>query len=171
MLQLSTWALLAFGSLMSFNAMASEINISGRVIASPCRVDSGSVSQTIEFDQLRSTDLKTAGTASNWKNVAVKLINCPVSTRQVTVTFDGTKSADDASLYANQQAGGASNIALQVAQQADTAKVQGPGSSMTAAVDTLHNATFLLAGRLYSPGGNTMPGKFSSMVLMSMTYQ
>ncbi|MCS3406718.1 fimbrial protein [Serratia sp. AKBS12] len=168
---LTTALLLVLGNLLSFATVASEINITGKVIASPCQMDSGSVSQTIDFEKLRSTDLKNAGTASDWKNVAVKLVNCPPSTRQVSVTFDGSKAAADSSLYANQLADGATGIALQVAQQADTGKVQGPGSTMTAAVDGLRNATFLLAGRLYSPGGSTSAGKFSSTVLMTMTYQ
>ncbi|EFE96718.1 fimbrial protein [Serratia odorifera] len=171
MSHLTTVTCLVIGSLLSCASIASEINITGRVFASPCQIDSGSVSQTVEFDQLRASELKTAGAASDWKNVNVKLVSCPATTSQVTVTFDGSRSATDASLYANQLATGATGIALQVAQQADTSKVQGPGSSMTAAVNAQRVAIFPLAGRLYNLNGNVGAGKFSSMVLMSMTYQ
>lgn len=54
-------------SSMSWAVQATNINIAGNVVASACNVDSGSVSQDVDFGQLRSTDLKEAGTATDWK--------------------------------------------------------------------------------------------------------
>jgi minor fimbrial subunit len=150
-------------------ATAADININGNVVASPCTVDTASVSQEVDFGQVRSTDLKTAGTASDWQPFEVKLKNCPASTSAATATFNGTPFADDASLYAN--AGTADHVAVQMAQNVDKNKVQGNGSSMTVNVDAQHNATYALAGRLISPAGNTGPGTVNSVVQINFTYQ
>ncbi|HGM5490686.1 TPA: fimbrial protein [Serratia fonticola] len=155
--------------MVSLGAQATDINLSGTVIASPCTVDTASVSQDVNFGQLRNTDLKTAGATSDWQPFEVKLKNCPVSTTTATVTFNGTQFVDDATLYAN--AGTAARVAVQMAQAANKSLVQGNGSSMTVNVDAQHNATYALAGRVISPAGNSGPGTVNSVVQMNFTYQ
>lgn len=155
--------------LISHAVQATDLNISGTVVASPCTVDTASVSQEVDFGQLRSTDLKEAGTASVWQPFEVKLINCPQSTTTAKVTFSGIPAAEDATLYAN--TGTASNVAVQMAPNADKSQVLGNTSSMTVNIDAQHNATYALAGRLYSVNGNTGPGTFSGIVQMNFTYQ
>ncbi|HEN3580541.1 TPA: fimbrial protein [Yersinia enterocolitica] len=145
------------------------VNITGKVKASPCTVDTNSVSQSVDFGQQRSTDLKEAGTATPWQSFQVNLTNCPAGTRTATVTFAGPVSADDATLYAN--TGEARNVAVQVAQNVNKGIIQGNGSTMSVDVDAQHKATYALAGRLYSVNGNTTPGTFSSVVQMNFTYQ
>jgi minor fimbrial subunit len=154
---------------MSNSVHAADLNITGNVVASACNVDSGSVSQDIDFGQLRSTDLKVAGTATGWQPFTVKLTRCPPSTRSVTLIFSGTPSVDDATLFAN--SGSAENVAVQVAREADKTVIQGNGSSMTVDVDAQHEVTYALAARIYSINGNTVAGSFSSVVVMNFTYQ
>lgn len=154
---------------MSGAVQAVNLNIAGNVVASACNVASGSVNQDVDFGQLRSTDLKEAGTATGWEPFTVKLTHCPASTSKVTVTFSGAPSADDATLFAN--SGTAENVGVQLVQDANKAAVQGNGSSMTVNVDAQHEATYALAGRIYSVNGNTVAGTFSSVVVMNFTYQ
>jgi minor fimbrial subunit len=145
-----------------------NINITGKVVTSPCTVDAASVSQDVDFGQVRLSEMRPAGNASDWQSFQVKLINCPQGTTSSTVTFSGTPATADATLYAN--AGTAVNAAVQLAQAANKALVQGNGSSMTVSVDAQHNATYALAGRLMI-FSDTGPGTFSSIVQMSFTYQ
>lgn len=161
------WLVIAAG-MASSAVQATDLSLTGKVIATPCTVDTGSVSQDVNFGQLRAPDLVTAGSASPWMPFEVKLVNCPASTTAVKVTFSGTRASTDATLYAN--TGSAINAAVQMAQAANKSLVQGDGSSMTVAVDALHKATYALAGRVISTG-NTGPGTFRSVVQMGFTYQ
>lgn len=155
-------------SIMSGAVQATDLNISGIVVGTPCTVDTASVSQDVDFGQVRLTEMRAAGNASDWKPFVVKLVNCPQWNTSVTVTFSGTASSNDATLYAN--AGTAPDAAVQLAQAVNKALVQGNGSTMTVPVDALHNATYALAGRLIV-NNNTGPGTFSSVVQMGFTYQ
>ncbi|MBF7978833.1 fimbrial protein [Rahnella laticis] len=161
--------LILMAGAMSHAAQALDLNISGTVIASPCTVDTSSVSKDVDFGTVRSTDLKDAGSASDWKSFSVNLINCPVSTTKAQVTFTGNPAQEDATMYDN--AGTASNVAVQMATYADKSNILGNGTSMTVNIDAQHQATYLLAGRLVSINGNTGPGTFNSVVQLNFTYQ
>lgn len=150
-------------------AYASDININGNVVASPCSVDTGSVSQDVDFGQLHATDLKTAGSSSDWQPFEVKLNACPVSTSKVTVTLSGNPVSGYPSLFAND--GTAANVAVQIAEDANRNNVLLNGGGMTVNVDAHRGATYALAGRLNSPRGDTGPGTINSVVQMNFTYQ
>lgn len=169
MSKLITSMLLVAAGMMSSAVQAADLNINGTVVANPCMVDSASVNQDVDFGQLRATDLKEAGSASGWQQFTVKLTHCPVSTSKATVTFTGTPSTDDATLFANSST--AQNVAVQMVQDADRSVVQGNGSKMTANVDAQHSAIYNLAARLYSVQGNVVAGTFTSVVLLNFTYQ
>lgn len=146
-----------------------NINITGNVVASPCTVDTSSISKDVDFGTVRNTDLEDAGTASAWVPFSVTLSHCPASTRKAKVTFTGNPAAEDVTLYAN--SGSASNVAVQMAADSDRAQILSNGTSMTVDIDSQHNAEYLLAGRLVSIHGNTGAGTFSSVVQMNFTYQ
>ncbi|MBL5863881.1 type 1 fimbrial protein [Serratia fonticola] len=169
MSELRKWMLLTIAAgIMSSAVQATDLTINGRVVATPCTVDTASVSQDVDFGQVRLNEMRVAGNASDWQSFEIKLVNCPPSTTSATVTFSGTPATADATLYAN--TGTAVNAAVQLAQAANKTLVQGNGSSMTVAVDAQHNATYALAGRLMV-FGDTGPGTFSSVVQMNFTYQ
>jgi minor fimbrial subunit len=154
--------------MMSSAVQATDLNISGIVVGTPCSVDTSSVSQDVDFGQVRLNEMRAAGNASDWKAFQVKLVNCPQGITSATVTFSGIPASNDATLYAN--AGTAPNASVQLAQNANKTLVQGDGSTMTVPVDAQHNATYALAGRLMV-FGDTGPGTFSSVVQMNFTYQ
>lgn len=169
MSELRKWMLLIIAAgIMSSAVQATDLTINGMVVATPCTVDTASVSQDVDFGQVRLNEMRAAGNASDWQSFEVKLVNCPPSTTSATVTFSGTPAPADATLYTN--TGTAVNAAVQLAQAANKTLVQGNGSSMTVAVDAQHNATYALAGRLMI-FSDTGPGTFSSVVQMNFTYQ
>ncbi|CAI1771452.1 fimbrial protein [Serratia fonticola] len=169
MSELRKWMLLTIAAgIMSSAVQATDLTINGRVVATPCTVDTASVSQDVDFGQVRLNEMRVAGNASDWQSFEIKLVNCPPSTTSATVTFSGTPATADATLYAN--TGTAVNAAVQLAQAANKTLVQGNGSSMTVSVDAQHNATYALAGRLMI-FSDTGPGTFSSIVQMAFTYQ
>lgn len=162
-----TLLIMAVGVLSSA-VQATDLKISGMVVATPCTVDTSSVSQDVDFGQVRLSEMRVNGNASDWKPFVVKLVNCPQGTTAVTATFSGTPAIADATLYAN--TGTATNAAVQMVQDANKTLVQGDGTSMTVSVDALHNATYALAGRLIN-FNDTSAGSFRSIVQMNFTYQ
>ncbi|MEX2988717.1 fimbrial protein [Serratia fonticola] len=162
-----TWLLMAAG-MMSGTVQATDLNISGMVVATPCMIEAGSVNQDVDFGQVRLTEMSAAGNASEWVPFEIQLANCPQGTTSVTATFSGTPAAADATLYAN--AGTATNAAVQMAQAANKTVVQSDGSSMTVSVDAQRNAIYALAGRLIR-FDETSAGSFRSVVQMNFTYQ
>lgn len=162
--------------LISSELMAADIvniNITGRVLAAPCEVDAGSVSQNVDFGQLFVTDLRTAGSSSAWKPFVVKLVNCPTTTVTAVATFTGTPFATDATLYSNGTSPTeASNVAIQVVDDSNHSVVKGNGTTMTTSINPAsHQAIFELAGRVISPAGNAGTGRINSVVMMTFTYQ
>ncbi|MHA7848621.1 fimbrial protein [Serratia sp. D1N4] len=152
-----------------FNVNASNINVSGRVVASPCIIDIGTVNQTVNFGKLQLRDLSGAGNASEWIPITLKLTACPISTSKVIANFSGTASDDDGALYAN--TGTARNIAIHLADVTRTQKL-GTGSSLTVAVDsTSRTATIPLASRLLSVNGMSEGGTIAGAVQVNFTYQ
>ncbi|MBS3045962.1 fimbrial protein [Enterobacter mori] len=164
-----------FGFILSLLAMTSmaeavDINISGKVTASPCTVDTQSVSKEVELPKLQTHSLEDAGTGGDWVNFSLDLNNCPESTSQASATFTGTADAKDATAYKN--TGTATNIALQLAAQNQTSTLYGNGSTMKVDIDaSTHKATFPLAARMYTPEGGVSQGTFVSVVNVSFTYQ
>ncbi|MFG6655065.1 fimbrial protein [Scandinavium sp. M-37] len=150
-----------------------NINVQGRVTATPCTVDAGSVSQTVDFGQILGTNLVTAGAASDWKSFQVKVMNCPAATVTAIATFSGIPDSSDAALYSNGSSpGDATNIAIQVAEDADKSSIKSNGTSMSINIDPVsHAAIFPLAGRVITPTGDAGPGRINSVVLMTFTYQ
>lgn len=161
--------LVTLAGVMSTAVQAANLNINGIVVASPCIVDTGSVSQEVDFRQLRNIDLKTAGSSSDWQPFKVKLNSCPQSTSKLTVTLSGNPVSGDATLFAN--AGTAKNVAVQIAEDANRSNLLPNGGGMTVNVDAQRNATYALVGRMNSPMGNAGPGTINSIVQMNFTYQ
>ncbi len=148
---------------------ASDINVTGMVVASPCIVDLVSARQTIDFGQLRHYNFSVAQSAGEWETLTVKLTTCPLSTSKVTMSFSGTASDDNASLHANN--GTAKNIAVQLT---DVTKEQtlGVGSSLTVVVDAAtRTATLPLAARVFSEKGSAGAGTINAIVQLNFTYQ
>jgi minor fimbrial subunit len=155
--------------LVSGSCGAVDMTLGGKVIATPCQVDTGSVSQDVDFRQLRAADLKTAGSSSAWQPFEVKLNSCPLSTSKVTVTLSGNSVSGDKTLFAN--AGTAKNVAVQIAQDANRSNLLPNGGGMTVNVGAQRNAIYALVGRMNSPTGNAGPGTINSVVQMNFTYQ
>ena len=70
-----------------------NINITGKVIASPCVVASGS-NINVNLGDIPAADIAAAGTTSTPVNFTINLTSCPVGTTSVVVTFTGTEDPD-----------------------------------------------------------------------------
>lgn len=156
-------------------AHATDVNITGKVIASSCTVSPVLVAgQEVNLGALGRTQFLHANDAGTWKSFALNLTNCPAGTTTVKATYTGTPDGTNATLFANTEpvATAALNMAVQMAKDSDHTAVLSTGSVMSVDVDTqTGTATFPLAARLYTPTGGTLAGQVSSSVLVNFTYQ
>lgn len=159
-------SILFFLALMT-HANATDINISGKVVASSCTVDVNTVSRSIELPKVKMRSLDTAGSAGDWVDFAIEVNECPVYLTETTVKFSGVPDVDDATAYKN--TGTSKYTALQLAARTT---IYGNGSSMRNPINaSTHKSIFSLSARIYSPKGNATAGNFSSAVNLTFEYQ
>ncbi|SUW63738.1 long polar fimbrial protein LpfA [Buttiauxella agrestis] len=144
------------------------INISGKIVASPCVVD-GSSDINVDLGQtLQAADLSTAGSTSSWVPFTISMKNCPTSTTNVIATFGGTGDAADLTrLYTN--TGTASNVAVELQSNDASNTPLGNTKSMTIPRTGSNTAVFPLQSRVWSKG-NASTGTVASVVSVAFTY-
>ena len=165
----SVSALLLAGNLYAADNV--NINITGKVIASPCTtINGGSSSLNVDLGQaIQASSLAAAGSGSPMTTFDLPVEGCPASTTNVKVTFTGAPDATDATLWSNGAANSATNTAVELSQQT-TGTILSNNSSLTGAVAD-GKTTFKLQARVLSTDGSVMPGDVSSVVLASFEYQ
>ncbi|MFA3778401.1 fimbrial protein [Yersinia sp. 1652 StPb PI] len=169
-MKLHTFGILLISGILSSECMAaaSDLSISGNVVASPCVIDVDSANQTIDFGQSRSGDFVTAGQGGEWKPFSIMLTECPLTTRHVMVSLTGTSNPDDDTLYIN--TGSAPHVGIQIAE-GQTQQILRPGSQVTVAVDSISKkVTIPLVSRLYSTG-QISAGSVRGALQLNFTYQ
>ncbi|MBK5071720.1 type 1 fimbrial protein [Budviciaceae bacterium CWB-B4] len=152
---------------------AADVNITGRVTAAACTVSPIlAAGQEVNLGSVGRTKFQNANDTGDWKSFTLNLTNCPTGTTKSTVTFNGTPDGTDNTLFANTEpsASAATNMAVQLAQDADHNVILSNNSTMTVNIDA-GSATFPLAARLYTPLGTAGVGQVSSSVLVNFTYQ
>lgn len=146
---------------------ATSIIMSGKVLPSPCVVNSDSVSKLIEFQKVEARSMSDAGSTGDWVDFDLNLEDCPVYLTSATAVFSGEPDTDDKNTYKN--TGTATNISLQLASRTN---FYGNGTTLKTTINsTKHTALFPLSARMYSAKGNVGKGTFASVVFVNFTYQ
>ncbi|MBV8042162.1 fimbrial protein [Pluralibacter sp.] len=145
-----------------------NIDITGTVIASPCVVNGGQNSLSVNLgDSIEANSLSVAGDTSSWKDFVISLSSCPLSTSSFSVAFSGTPDTDDATTYKN--TGTATNLKL--ALTTHDGAVLGDGTTIdNVDVSTTHAYDLQLRARAVSKGA-VMPGTIQGQVQATFTYQ
>lgn len=149
---------------------ATDINLSGTVVASACIVDTGTIDQTVTFEQARAVDYTRVGDTSEWQDFELTLSGCPASTAQVTTLFSGDADNDDHTKFANAQ-GSASGMALQIMTRDHLTEISPAGELSVGVNSSSHQAVFPLSARMYTPTGRVTAGEFKTTVQLTFTYQ
>ncbi|MEG2734538.1 MAG: fimbrial protein [Hafnia sp.] len=167
-----TFILLLVFLLMSISSQAADrvvINITGRVIASPCTVDNKGLYNVDLGSNIPSNMFNTPASGADWIPFDITLSDCPLGTSSVTATFTGTPDSDDPTTYANTNG---SEFAQRVSIELQDTTGANLGNSKSLTKNVALNATvkFPLRARAYSKKGGVTAGKISTQVLMSLTY-
>lgn len=160
----------------AFAADPVQINVTGKIVASPCIIDDGSALKNISLgDQLQSADLNAAGSSSAWVPIDVIFKSCPAGTSTITATFHGTADAGDpTTLYSNSAVDtgddkAAKNIAVQLEGLAN--EPYGNGKTATLNIASAGaTPTFKMHTRAFSKNGGATPGNISAVITMSFAY-
>lgn len=148
-----------------------NINVTGKVIASPCTtLNGGAGALNVDLGQsLQASSFEEAGSGSAMTTFDLPVTGCPASTSNVKVTFTGTPDPTDTTLWANNAAQPAANTAVELSEQT-TGDILSNNSSLIGEVEG-GNTTFKLQARVYSTAGEVMPGDVSSAIVASFEYQ
>lgn len=146
-------------------SLAVNIDITGKVIASPCEVNGGNDSLSIDLgDSIRAGDIFEPGSGSEWKQAELVLI-CPPSARLFNVIFTGISDDDEPAYYKN--TGTAQRVMVELTDtKSETAFKNGT---------TLENLKvqggYILTMRARAVSKwNPMPGTISAQVQATITY-
>lgn len=153
-------------SLTSGAAMAADtivnggtVHFKGEVVNAACAIDAGSMDQTVMLGQVRSAKLATAGSTSSSVGFNIQLNDCDTTVAtKASVAFSGTAidSANKTVLaLQNSAAGGATNVGVQILDQAGTPL--GLDGATFSAATTLNDGTNVLPfqARYYAVGAAT----------------
>ncbi|HCH9279045.1 TPA: type 1 fimbrial protein [Salmonella enterica] len=153
-----------------YSVQATDINLSGTVIASACIVDTGTKEQTVTFQQARAVDYLKVGDTSEWQDFELTLSSCPPSTTQVTALFSGDADTDDTTKFANSQ-GSATGMALEIMTRDHQTEISPAGALAVNVNSNDRRAVFPLSARMYTPTGHVTSGEFKTVVQLTFTYQ
>jgi len=127
------------------------VHFKGEIVNAACAVDAGSVDQTVQLGQVKSSTLATAGATSSAVGFNIQLDDCDTTvSKTAAVSFSGVAATDkdgaslpDVLALQSSAAGSASNVGIQI--------LDSTGSSLA-----LDGATFSAAKTLIN-GTNVLP--------------
>jgi len=166
-----TVILFAFQAFSTQAANDVNINITGKVIASPCTtINGGSANLSVPVgDNIQAASLASPNSGTPMVKFDLPLTVCPLGTENVKATFSGTADAEDATLWKNVAANAATNTAVELSDQSDST-ILSNGSTLDAPIIG-GAATYKLQARAVSKTGAVIPGDISSTIVVAFEYQ
>ncbi|CAI1564538.1 fimbrial protein [Serratia fonticola] len=146
-----------------------NINITGRVVASPCVVNNNNNALNVDLGQtIQASTLATAGAGTPLTPFNLSLTACPVGTNNVTVTFTGTAAAaPQTNMYLN--TGDATPLAVELSS-GGLGTVLGNNSTLTMSVLGNRTVTFPLLARAVTSTGSVTAGSITAVVQANFSY-
>lgn len=147
-----------------------NINITGKVVASPCTVvNNGNSDLNVDLGTtIQASSFVNAGDATPAKGFNLTLTGCPVGTNNVTATFTGmAASAPQTNMYRN--TGTATSLAVELSIT-DLSTILSNNVSVTRPVQAGGTVTFPLSARAVTSTGSVAPGTIVALVQANFTY-
>lgn len=147
------------------------LQISGKIIASPCTTINGGVNPLVVplGDNIPASSLASAGSNSSAVEFDLPLTGCPSGTSNIKATFTGTPDVNAPDRWFNMAASPATGTAVELRDKATSVLISN-GSVLTAPVSS-NKATFRLKASAYSKSGGALPGDVSTVIVASFVYQ
>ncbi|ECI2867443.1 fimbrial protein [Hafnia paralvei] len=113
---------------VTYDTTAGKVHFDGSIVNTPCTITTKNADLTVTLGQVQKSVFATKGDTSPDVGIDIALDNCDVTTAKTAeVTFSGS-AADDGTVLAI-DAGGASGVAIEFAENSGTAMKLGVASS------------------------------------------
>lgn len=139
------------------------LNMTGKIIETPCIVSTNSKNQTISFPDVLTTNGVAPGTLAT-NSFAILLDQCPASQQYATIKFYGTPDAIN-STRAYSNSGTAKNVAIEIVTSYNIEM----GNGKVATLSLLNEKTFKFNASLVSRG-NITAGTIQAVVTAELIY-
>ncbi|MFG1173974.1 type 1 fimbrial major subunit FimA [Erwiniaceae bacterium CAU 1747] len=144
---------LAMSSAHAVTVNGGTVHFEGEIVNAACAVDAGSVNQTVQLGQVKSSTLAAEGDTSNAVGFNIQLNDCDITvSKTAAISFSGvaaTKTANGSTTtyptvlaLQGSAAGSASNVGVQILDSAGTAL--GLDGATFSTAKTLINGTNVL---------------------------
>jgi minor fimbrial subunit len=155
----------------AFAADSVTINVTGKVVASPCTVfNNGTNPLVVDIGQtIQATSLLSANSRTNPVNFDLPISGCPLGTNNISATFTGTQDGTTTTMWKNTAASPAANTAIELKQQTTGTTIS--NNSVVVAPVSAGAAVFHLSANAFSAAGNVTPGDINTSIVASFTYQ
>lgn len=160
--------LFSFLGLLALPVMAQSVNIyvHGNVVVMPCKVEN--TSYNVVLGKINRWNYRNPA-QSPWVDFSIKLIDCPVSTKNAKFSVSGTPDSTDNNYFVN--TGSSTGSLLHLAQTNNKTTIKN-GSMVDVTINsTTKSAEILLSARMISLQPMFTPGDFKSHLEFSLIYQ
>lgn len=168
---------LAAAALASQHAMAADgtITFTGSITASTCTINGGTKDFAVPMPTVPATSLATAGAPSGTTPFTIALTSCTPVTGTVHTYFESGVTTDTATGNLKLDAGGATNVQIQLANASDGSSIKAgfadaSQNSKTAAL-TAGAGTLQYVARYVAVNGAAVAGPANSSVKYTISYQ
>lgn len=153
--------------LLALPVMAETVNIKvhGNVIAMPCKVEN--TSYNVELGKINRWNYRNPA-QSPWVDFSIKLVDCPVTTKNAKFSINGTPDAIDNNYFVN--TGSSTGSLLHLAQTNNKTTIKN-GSMVDVAINSAtKSAEIPLSARMVSLQPMFTAGDFKSHLEFSVIY-
>ncbi|KFK96799.1 MULTISPECIES: fimbrial protein [unclassified Serratia (in: enterobacteria)] len=165
----------AFISFSAFAAQAADqgsgnVTFNGSIIEAPCSITPQTADQVVSLGQISAASLSNKGNSTP-QNFSIDLERCDTtSLKNVSITFNGDKNADDNTLLGI--VGDAKGAGIVITNGSGTVVKLGeasPARQLLAGSNTLLFSAYLKGSSITE--GSVVPGKFTSIANFTLAYQ
>ncbi len=148
------------------------VHFKGEVVSAACAVDAGSVDQTVQLGQVKSTTLTDPNSTSSAVGFNIQLDDCDTSATQASIIWNGTQGgANNILALQSSSAGSAANVGVQVLDKTGTPVVFDGTTASAANTLTVGTNTLPFQARYISLNGNAQAGTANADATFKVQYQ
>lgn len=149
------------------------VHFKGEVVEAACAVDAGSVDQTVQLGQVKTSTLADANKTSSPVGFNIQLDDCNVSsTKTASIIWNGTQGgATNVLALQSSSAGGATNVGIQVLDQTGTPVVFDGATASAANTLSTGTNTLPFQARYISLNGGATAGTANADATFKVQYQ
>lgn len=136
---------LLMATLFATSALAADgtVNFTGEILTSACKVDTNSLSQTVELGKVSSSAFTASGSTAAATKFDIKLTDCPTGADSPTIAsvkFDGTNNSANPNILALSTGSTATNVGIALYEKDGATLIPMSNQSQNNTIDSTSNS-------------------------------